>query len=146
MTTIESSITKSTYSDEKIFSVISDLRNLERVKDKLPQDKVQNVTFDADSCGFDVPPLGQVSLRIIEREPNKTIKFGSDQAPIAFNLWVQLKSVGENDTRIKVTLKAEINMMIKMMVEKPIKEMLNKMAEMLASLPYDEIEPQSTAE
>ena len=67
-------------------------------------------------------------------------------ASMSFNLWVQLKSVGENDTRIKVTLKAEINMMIKMMVEKPIKEMLNKMAEMLASLPYDEIEPQSTAE
>ncbi|MBR5696425.1 MAG: SRPBCC family protein [Paludibacteraceae bacterium] len=139
MTTIESTITKSSYSDEKIFSVISDLRNLERLKDKLPQDKVQNVSFDADSCSFDVPPLGQVSLRIIEREPNKTIKFGSDQSPIAFNLWIQLKSVAEDDTRIKVTLKAEINMMIKMMVEKPIKEMLNKMAEMLAALPYDEL-------
>jgi Carbon monoxide dehydrogenase subunit G (CoxG). len=139
MTTIESTITKSSYSDEKIFSVISDLRNLERLKDKLPQDKVQNISFDADSCSFDVPPLGQVSLRIIEREPNKTIKFGSDQSPIAFNLWIQLKSVAEDDTRIKVTLKAEINMMIKMMVEKPIKEMLNKMAEMLAALPYDEL-------
>jgi carbon monoxide dehydrogenase subunit G len=139
MTTIESTITKSSYSDEKIFSVISDLRNLERLKDKLPQDKVQNVSFDADSCSFDIPPLGQVSLRIIEREPNKTIKFGSDQSPIAFNLWIQLKSVAEDDTRIKVTLKAEINMMIKMMVEKPIKEMLNKMAEMLAALPYDEL-------
>lgn len=139
MTTIESTITKSSYSDEKIFSIISDLRNLERLKDKLPQDKVQNVSFDADSCSFDVPPLGQVSLRIIEREPNKTIKFGSDQSPIAFNLWIQLKSVAEDDTRIKVTLKAEINMMIKMMVEKPIKEMLNKMAEMLAALPYDEL-------
>ena len=80
-----------------------------------------------------------MSLRIIEREPNKTIKFGSDQSPIAFNLWIQLKSVAEDDTRIKVTLKAEINMMIKMMVEKPIKEMLNKMAEMLAALPYDEL-------
>ena len=131
MTTIESTITKSSYSDEKIFSVISDLRNLERLKDKLPQDKVQNVSFDADSCSFDIPPLGQVSLRIIEREPNKTIKFGSDQSPIAFNLWIQLKSVAEDDTRIK--------MMIKMMVEKPIKEMLNKMAEMLAALPYDEL-------
>jgi len=139
MTTIESTITKSSYSDEKIFSIISDLRNLERLKDKLPQDKVQNVSFDADSCSFDIPPLGQVSLRIIEREPNKTIKFGSDQSPIAFNLWIQLKSVAEDDTRIKVTLKAEINMMIKMMVEKPIKEMLNKMAEMLAALPYDEL-------
>lgn len=139
MTTIESTITKSSYSDEKIFSVISDLRNLERLKDKLLQDKVQNVSFDADSCSFDIPPLGQVSLRIIEREPNKTIKFGSDQSPIAFNLWIQLKSVAEDDTRIKVTLKAEINMMIKMMVEKPIKEMLNKMAEMLAALPYDEL-------
>lgn len=141
MTTIESTITKSPYSDEKIFSILSDLSNLERVKDRLPQDKVKNMTFDKDSCSFEIAeaPIGPISIRIIEREPNKTIKFGSDQSPITFNLWVQLKSVGENDTRMKLTIKADINMMIKMIIEKPLKEGLDKMAEMLASIPYNEI-------
>ncbi len=141
MTTIESDITKSPYSDEKIFSILSDLNNLERVKDRIPQDKVKNMTFDRDTFSFEVAdaPIGPISIRIIEREPNKTIKFGSDQSPIAFNLWIQLKSVGENDTRMKLTIKADINMMIKMMVEKPLKQGLDKAAEMLASIPYGEI-------
>ncbi len=141
MTTIESTVTKSPYSDEKIFNILSDLSNIERVKDRLPQDKVKNMTFDKDSCSFEIAeaPIGPISIRIIEREPNKTIKFGSDQSPIAFNLWIQLKSVGENDTRMKVTIKADINMMIKMMIEKPLKQGLDKIAEMLASIPYDKI-------
>lgn len=141
MTTIESNITKSIYSDEKIFSILSDLSNLERIKDRIPQDKVKNMRFDRDSCTFEIAnaPLGPVTIRIVEREPNKTIKFGSDQSPIPFNVWIQLKSVGENDTRIKVTIKAELNMMIKMMVEKPLKQGLDKAAEMLAALPYGEM-------
>lgn len=141
MTTIESTVTKSPYSDEKIFNILSDLSNIERVKDRLPQDKVKNMTFDKDSCSFEIAeaPIGPISIRIIEREPNKTIKFGSDQSPIAFNLWIQLKSVGGNDTRMKVTIKADINMMIKMMIEKPLKQGLDKIAEMLASIPYDKI-------
>lgn len=141
MTTIESNITKSIYSDEKIFSILSDLSNLERIKDRIPQDKVKNMSFDRDSCTFEIAnaPLGPVTIRIVEREPNKTIKFGSDQSPIPFNVWIQLKSVGENDTRIKVTIKAELNMMIKMMVEKPLKQGLDKAAEMLAALPYGDM-------
>lgn len=141
MTTIESIITKSNYNDEKIFSILSDLSNLERVKDKLPEDKVKNMTFDRDSCSFEIAgaPLGPVTIKIIEREPNKTIKFGSDQSPIPFNLWIQLKSTGESETCMKLTIKAEINMMIKMMVEKPLKEGLDKAVKMLASLPYGEM-------
>ena len=54
MTTIESDITKSPYSDEKIFSILSDLNNLERVKDRIPQDKVKNMTFDRDTFSFEV--------------------------------------------------------------------------------------------
>lgn len=138
MTTIESIVTKSPYSDEKIFSILSDLSNLERIKDRIPQDKVKNMSFDKDSCTFEIAgaPLGPVCIRIIGREPNKTIKFGSDQSPIAFNVWIQLKSVAENDTRMKLTIKADLNMMIKMMVEEPLKKGLNKAAEMLAALPY----------
>lgn len=139
--TVESIITKSSFSDEKIFSILSDLNNLERVKDRLPQDKVKSMTFDRDTCTFETAgaPIGPVSIKIIEREPNKTIKFGSDQSPISFNLWIQLKSVSENDTRMKLTVKADINMMIKMMVEKPLKQALDKAAEMLAMLPYGEM-------
>lgn len=139
MVTFESSVKKADYNDSEIFNVLSDLNNIEKIKDRIPEDKIKNLEFDTDSCRFTVDPVGQVGLRIIEREPSKTIKFGAEQSPVAFNLWIQLKQVDENDTRIKVTVKADLNPMIKMVVSKPMETFVNKLAEILSQLPYREI-------
>ena len=47
MTTFESSIKVIPFSQEAVYSKISDLNNLEQVKDRIPQDKIQNFEFDA---------------------------------------------------------------------------------------------------
>ena len=39
---------------ETIFNTLSDLNNLEKIKDKIPADKVKDFSFDADSCSFSV--------------------------------------------------------------------------------------------
>lgn len=136
MSTFESEITKANCNDVDAFRILSDLRCIERVKDRIPADKIQDLTYDADSCHFTISPIGQIGIRITDREPNKTIKFGSEQSPLGFDFWIQLKQVAENDTRIKLTLKAELNFAIKMMVEPMITPMLNKLANALASLDY----------
>ncbi|MFA6779205.1 MAG: SRPBCC family protein [Paludibacteraceae bacterium] len=142
MTTFESQIKKANCNEEEIFAMISDMNNIEKFKEMIPQDKIKDMEFDADSCRFSVDPVGKVGLRIIEREPSKTVKFAADQAPIDFNLWIQLKQVAENDTRIKVTVKADLNPMIKMMVSKPIEAFIERLAEGLSQLPYKELNKQ----
>ncbi len=136
MTTFESKITKAECNETEVFSLLSDLNNIEKIKDKIPQDKVKNLEFDGDSCRFTVDPVGKIGLKIVERDPSKTIKFATDQSPVGFNLWIQLKQVEENDTRIKITVKADLNPMLKMIASKPMETFVNKMAEMLAQLPY----------
>ncbi len=136
MSTFESEIAKAACNDEEIFRVLSDLRNIERVKHKLPADKVTDLTFDKDSCQFTLSPLGRMGVKVVDREPNKTIKFGSDQSPIGFDFWIQLKQVGENDTRMKLTIKSEMNFLVKQMVEPMIQPMLNKLVNALANLQY----------
>ena len=42
---------------ETIFNTLSDLNNLEKIKDKIPADKVKDFSFDADSCSFSVTPV-----------------------------------------------------------------------------------------
>lgn len=121
---------------EDIFRMLSDLSNLEKIKDRLPADKVKSLTFDTDSVTVEVDPVGKVGFRIIDREPNITIKFQSESAPIEFFLWIQLKQVGEKDTKIRLTLQAELNMFMKGMVSKPLQEGLNKMAELLTQIAY----------
>jgi carbon monoxide dehydrogenase subunit G len=115
---IVSRIGKIQTSDDKIFEKISDFRNL---GERIPQDKVKDFTANTDSCSFSIDKIGKFGMQIIEREPNKLIKItNSKDTPLKFNMWIQLKQVTENDTRVKITLRADINPFMKAMVKKPL--------------------------
>ena len=116
--------------------MLSDLSNLERVKDRIPQDKIKDFEFDSDSCSFAVDPVGKIRFEIVEREPNKTIKFTTTNSPVPLFLWIQLKQVEEADTRLKMTIRADLNPFIKPMVSKPLQDALDKISTVIASLPY----------
>lgn len=133
MTTYESDIKTISSSEEVVFGILSDLNNLDKVAQN-PElaGKIKDLQFDTDSCSFAVDALGRVGFRIIEREPFKTIKFESENTPVHINVWIQLKQVAENDTRMKLTLKAELPAMIKMMVGSKLQDGVNAVAEVLA--------------
>lgn len=136
MTTFESGIKVIPFAQETVYSKISDLNNLEQVRDRIPQDKIQDFKFDTDSINFTVSPMGSVCLRIIEREPCKLVKFETASSPIPFNLWIQLVAIDEQTCKMKLTVKAELNPFIKGMVSKPLQEGLEKLAEMIAQIPF----------
>jgi uncharacterized membrane protein len=136
MTDFTSSIQKIPYDSERVFNKLSDFNNLESLKDKLPDDKIRDLSFDADNISFKVDPVGMVSFRIIERTPNDTIKLESVKSPIKLTGWIQLKEVAKDDTRLKLTLRADIPFMFKNMVSKPLEDGIQKVAEILASIKY----------
>lgn len=127
------------YSDQEIFSVLSDLRKLDLIKDKIPQDKIQDFSYDQDSCTLNVPPIGKVRFVIVEREANSTIKFETEQLPFKVNLCIQLSPTEVNGTRLELSVKADLNPFLKPMVSKPLQDGLNKIAETLSLLPYGEL-------
>lgn len=122
--------------EDRIFAMLSDLSNLERIKDRIPQDKIKNFEFDSDSCSFAVDPVGKITFQIVEREPNKTIKFATTNSPVPLFLWIQLKPIAEMDTRMKITVRADLNPFLKPMVSKPLQEAVDKISTVIASLPY----------
>ena len=136
MTEFVSEVKTIPHDEDRIFTMLSDLSNLERIKDRLPQDKIQDFEFDSDSCSFAVAPVGKITFRIVEREPNKTIKFETTNSPVPLFLWIQLKQVAPEDTKMKMTIKADLNPFIKPMVSKPLQDALDKIAMVIASLPY----------
>lgn len=136
MTEFASEVKTIPHNEDRIFSMLSDLSNLERIKDRIPQDKVKDFEFDSDSCSFAVDPVGRINFQIVEREPNKTIKFATTNSPVPLFLWVQLKQVAENDTRLKITVRAELNPFLKPMVSKPLQDAVDKISTVIASLPY----------
>ena len=133
----ESSVKQIPYPQEAVYRNISDLSNLERVRDRVPTDKIQEFSFDRDTVSVNVPPVGQISLRIIEREEPKCVKFEAVQSPMPFNLWVQILPVDEQNSKMKVTVKADIPIMLKALVSGPLQDGVDKVADALSQIPYE---------
>jgi carbon monoxide dehydrogenase subunit G len=133
-TKIESRIGRVQSSAERIYSFISNFNNF---KQFIPADKVQDFESTEDTCRFSVTGIGKVGLRIIERDPFKTIKItGDGMANQTFIFWIQLMQKEENDTRMKLTIKAELNPMLKMMAQKPLQNFLDKLIDAMERMRF----------
>lgn len=122
---------------DKVYPALSNLKNLERVRELIPADKVQEMDITEDAVKFKVDGLAQkVAIRIVDKIENDTIKFGLDNMPMTANFWIQLKEVAPNDTRVKLTVKADIPVFFRMMIEKKLQQGLDDAAVMLTQFPY----------
>ena len=136
-TKYESKITSAPCSAQQIYRVLSNMQSLERVKDLIPKDKVQEMEIERDRVRLKVDGLAQkITIAIVDRIENDTIKFGAEGIPMDANFWIQMKEVSPTDTRLKLTVKADIPFMFKMMIEKKLQTGLDQAAEMLAQFPY----------
>jgi len=136
-TKYESKITSAPCSAQQIYRVLSNMQSLERVKDLIPKDKIQEMDIEPDRVRLKVDGLAQkITIAIVDRIENDTVKFGLEGIPMDGNFWIQLKEVNPTDTRIKLTVKADIPFMFKLMVEKKLQQGLDQAADMLAQFPY----------
>ncbi len=137
----ESHITQSVCSAQSIYRVLSNLKNFERVRDRIPKDKIQELEIEEDYVRVKVNGLGQkLGIFIADKEEAKVVKYGVENSPIPVTMWIQMKEVAPQDTRIKLTVEADIPFMFRMMIEKKLQDGLNQAADMLALFPYDEWE------
>lgn len=136
MTKFESEIKFINAPQNAVYEKLSNLNNLEKVKERLPEDKVKNLSFDADSLTVEVPPVGKITLQLVEKEPCKCIKFATTTSPLPFNLWIQLLPVTDAECKMKLTIGMDLNPFMKAMVQKPLQEGLEKMADALTLIPY----------
>ena len=135
MATFESTIRQIPYPQQSVYDMLSDLSNIDKVKDRIPEEKLNDLTFDADSMSVSTP-MGAVKLRIVDREEPKCIKFATEESPLPFNFWIQILPVDDNSSKMKLTIKAEMNPFIKGMVSKPLQEGIEKIADALQMIKY----------
>ncbi len=135
MTKFESRIGELNTSGEKAFDFLSDFRNFSRF---ISADKIKEWEASAEQCKFMVDGIGKAGLKIIEKEPNKLVKISGDgTAGIEFFFWIQIKEIEEKDTRIKLTIKADLNPMMKIVAAKPLKSFINLMIDKIEKYPFD---------
>ena len=110
---------------EQIYTVISRFDNLTPAL----ADKVEEWQATEDRCSFKAKGF-TVKLCMEERIAPKQIKIVGDEGgvPIDFAFWIQLQEVAENDTRMRLVLHAELNMMMKMMIGGKLQDALDQIA------------------
>ena len=136
MNQFESQVVAIPYSQQSVYDMLSDLSHLKAVKDCIPQDKVKELKFDSDTVSINVAPVGDIAFKIIEREEPKCIKLEATTSPIPLTIWVQMLPTTDEASKMKLTLRTELNPFIRGMVKKPLQEGIEKMAEMLAAIHY----------
>lgn len=131
---------------EIVYRFLSDFNNLgqffneytlAQISSQVPGASIEDFYSDTDSCRFTITKVGEAGLRIIDREPFKTIKIsGEGKIPFELFFWIQVLPSGAYQSKIRLTLHAELNMMMKMMLNSKLKDGVNKLADALTMLPY----------
>src|ERR1035437_2790796 len=126
---------------EIVYNYLSNFENLSKyvneglltkLTEQVPQIKISNFESDVDSCRFQIAGMGLAEIRVIEREPHKTIIVkSSGKLPLDITFWIQLLPLSDYESKLRITLDAEMSMMIKMMVNKKLEEGINRFADML---------------
>ena len=114
---------------EQIYAVISRFDNLTPAL----ADKVEEWQASDDRCSFKAKGF-TVKLRMEERIAPKQVKVVGDEGgvPVDFGFWIQLHSVSPTDTRMRLVLRAELNMMMRMMIGSKLQGALDQIAEGIA--------------
>lgn len=138
---------------QAVYDRFSDLRNIGALKEKLnspefqdavaehlPGDKLEEarqqlegMTCEQDSVSLSTP-LGAITLRIVEREAPKLLKFASEGSPLPLKLWIQLLPAEDGGSLMRVTVGAEVNMFMKGIVGKPLQQAADRLADVLCAV------------
>lgn len=134
------------HNQQVVFNYLSNFENLsaylnsgliEKITQQVPQVKITDFESDRDSCKFKITGMGVAKIQIVNRDPFKTIKVESSGGlPLSITFWIQLLPIDQYKTKMRLTLHADMNMMIKMMAGSKLEEGINQLADTLSKLPY----------
>ena len=147
---------------ERVYARLSDLTSLQALKEKVddprfeeiintqvPADKrptpeqfeklrnnIRKMELTTDTLSGHIGPLGDITVRVVERAEPKLVKMELEGAPIAVTMWIQMLPSDEATSRLKVTLGAELNFFIRKMIESKIEKASEGLAQFLSQIPY----------
>jgi hypothetical protein len=120
--------------DEVIYGFLADFNNYRQL---MPPDRIKDWESTSDNCHFTIDGIGPAGLKIIERQTDKLIKISSDEkTAIQFLMWIQLKGINDQDTRIRITLDVSLNPVMLSMVQSSLKEFIDMLVGQMEIYPF----------
>jgi len=131
---IESHVGNIPENEDRIFAFLSDFKNIEPL---IPKESLTSWEFYKDSCKLGIGGIGEIELKVLEKKPSKMIKLGSgDDSAYAFILWIQLKQAEEKDTRVRLTLQADLNPFLQLMAKNPLQKFVDTLVDRMGKINY----------
>jgi carbon monoxide dehydrogenase subunit G len=128
MTRIESKVVDLDNSAKNIFNFLSDFNNYE----KLMPSQVTNWSATKDECNFTISGMATIGMKIVEKVPHSLVRMESHgKVPFNFTLTANVNETGAKSCKAQLVMDADLNMMLKMMAEKPLRNFLDMLAEKL---------------
>ncbi|MDR0385133.1 MAG: polyketide cyclase [Prevotellaceae bacterium] len=127
-----SDIVKVNRNAEQIYNLMADMSFFSQMATAAPIREIEDFQSTQDTCSFKVQGT-EVGIQIIDREPYKTIKYtGYKYVPVEFFVWLQLKEIASDDTRVRIVLRAKLNLMMKTLLKGKIKKGLDKIVHQIS--------------
>ena len=136
-TRFESSVKQIPYPQQAVYDMLSNLENISKVVDRIPADKIKDISFDRDHVSMSVDPVGAIKLAVCDREEPKCIKFQTEKSPVPFYVWIQMLPVTDTTSKMKITAEADLNPFIKSLVQKPLQDGVEQIANGLSQIQYN---------
>ena len=116
-------------SAKELFHQIGNLNNLKNI---LPP-QIQNFKSTETTCSFKINGMPELQLKITEKIQFSKISLTAidSQIPLCLNCFI-VENEGECQARLEIN--TEVNMMTKMMIDKPLTQFLNVLAKKIQNL------------
>lgn len=111
-----------------IYDFLKDSNNLVHL---LPKDNISDFKATASECSFKVQ--GGVTITLVQNggeHPNKLFLKSGEKSPFPFNLTIHIDEANGKVSGF-IAFDGEVNMFLKMMVEKPLTNLFNYMSNKL---------------
>lgn len=127
MTKIESEKVGVNSSAKNVFDFLSNFNNFQ----KLMPTQVTNWASTENDCSFTINGMATIGMKMLEKTPCSLIKItASGKTPFSFHLNVYLEDAAEK-CNAQLIFEADLNPMLKIMVEKPLTNFFNILAKKL---------------
>ena len=115
---------------EEVYGKVSDLKNIEQFRDRIPKEYTVNFECDTDYVQFRVAPVGDLLLRIVARGADK-IRLNIEKLPFKAEMSINIGNVSPSETNIQWVLDADIPFFVKHIVGNKLEEGMDKIADIL---------------
>lgn len=131
MTRIESKHVEVARAVADVEAFLQDMNNFQQL---LPKDRISDWQSDGRSCSFKVQGAATIGLQLDGGTPGSLVRMKStERAPFPFTLDVHLDPNGPS-TKAYQVFQADLNPIIKMMVEKPLKNLFDHIADRMVTV------------